>query len=115
MRKYTLAILLVLNISTALAQNSKLDSLNRVYRTAKEDTLRFSALVQIASYYVYRNPDTSLLIAQEALQLARSSSYVFGEGRSFGVMGNAFMVRGNYPKALELYLVALKKFAVKMS
>ena len=109
MRTIIKTFLLLLLPAVSLAQTNIVDSLNRLLQNEKQDTSRVKLLNQIAFAYLYSNPDTTLVLAQQALALARKTGFATGEIRSLTLNGNVFSVTGNYPKALQLYLEALKK------
>jgi len=96
-------------ISTGIfAQRSKVDSMSRLLTREKIDSNRVILLWNMAvSSYAY-DPDTALILAQDAINLAKEIKYVEGESRATGVMANSFLKIGNYPKALEFYLQKLK-------
>jgi len=90
------------------AQQWNADSLRRELRHSKVDTNRVRLMWQLASVIYNNNPDTALQLAQNALYLAKNFKYTEGQSRSLGILANAFMVIGNYPRALELNLQKLQ-------
>lgn len=52
--------------------------------------------------------DSALVYGQMALKLSRELRYFTGEVNSQKSPGNIFATAGNYPKALENFLLALK-------
>jgi tetratricopeptide (TPR) repeat protein len=90
------------------SQKIKSDSLLSLLAKETIDTNKVKLLWQLADVTRRYNPDTSLLLAQDALYLARRHHYTEGESRSLGILANTFMSIGNYPRALELNLEKLK-------
>jgi tetratricopeptide (TPR) repeat protein len=104
------SILLCLFLFPAIssAQKAKVDSLKNLLSVEKTDTGKVKLMWQIASAANFYNPDTALLIAQQALFKAKSTGYVDGESNSLKILANTFMYMGNYPTSLELNLQRLK-------
>lgn len=92
----------------SVAQKPKVDSLSKLLEVEKSDTGRIKLMWQLASAANSYNPDTALLVAQQALFKARNSGYTDGESNSLKVLANTFMYIGNYPNALEQNLARLK-------
>ena len=74
----------------------------------KQDTVRVRLLVELGMKYRTIKPDTSLLLSVQALSLSKRIGFVKGEALSLNLMGNAYRIVGNRPKAMECYLQALK-------
>lgn len=72
------------------------------------DTSRVQLLWNLAEAYKNYNPDSSSLVAQQALFLARGINYVEGESRALGKLANSLLIMGKYPEALHNYLEKLK-------
>jgi tetratricopeptide (TPR) repeat protein len=90
-------------------QKSKIDSLQRVLRTAKEDTTKVNALNRLSRELYYKgNFDTAIIHAKNGKLLAQKLNFKKGIGASCNEMGNAYYGQGNYNKALENYFAALK-------
>lgn len=66
-------------------------------------------LNKLSHVYLYSRPDSALVLAQQALALAKKSEYIKGEAQSLNGIAKVFMTTGNYPKALQLFLEGLKK------
>jgi signal transduction histidine kinase/tetratricopeptide (TPR) repeat protein len=94
------------------AQTNRIDSLKQLLKTEKRDTSRVLLLAGLSGAYMYSKPDTSLLLAQQALSLAKKTSFAKGEANGLNLIAIVFVNTGNYPKALETYLQALKKYEI---
>ena len=84
----------------AYAQQKKADSLETLLSHARKDTSRVNLMWQLASATSLYNPEKALVLAQQAVLLAQRIKYIDGESRSLGVLANAFLSIGNYPRAL---------------
>ena len=90
------------------AQRSKIDSLGHLLSNEKRDSNKVTFLWKLAEQYQSFKPDTALHLAHEALELARRIKFIEGESRSLAILANSEYFLGNYPKALENYLLKLK-------
>jgi signal transduction histidine kinase len=108
MRRIACIFFLVLIGLFAQAQSRRIDSLSQLLQNRTEDTNRVNTQIALARALMYSNPDTTLLVAREALSLSKKLGYKKGEVNSLISTANVFNVSGNYPRALELFLEALK-------
>ena len=105
------ALLFLFLISCAICgytQTSKIDSLSRMLAREKTDSNRVTFLWQLAQQYQSIKPDTSLQLSQKALLLAKRIGYVEGESRSLAILATSQYLLGNYPTALNNYMLKLK-------
>lgn len=108
--KKAIILLLLLQTHFSRAQTHEIDSLKQLLQNETRDTSRCILLSDLSFLYAWSRPDTALLLAQQGLQLAKSVGFIKGESLCLTSMAVAFTQTGNYPKALEFYLDALKKF-----
>jgi tetratricopeptide (TPR) repeat protein len=110
MKKYVLFLFIVYSSSfIALnAQNIAIDSLFSVLKTQKEDTNRVKTLNAIATDFYSVKPDSAILFAQQAINIAVKLGYTKGVADAYNNIGIAYSVRADYPKALDNYSKALK-------
>jgi hypothetical protein len=110
MKKKLSLLILALVACTALsfAQYKKTDTLKILLSAEKQDTNKVTLLWQLAKEYQDNKPDTAMLLAQEALQLAKRIKYVEGESKALALLAASQYYMGNYPKALENYLLKLQ-------
>ena len=107
--KSVLKIVLLLLLSPfCKAQNNTVDSLKKLLQIEKQDTGRVMLLYQLSKSYAYSKPDTALLLAQQSLSLSNKIGFVKGEAISMNNIAILFLNTGNYLKALQLHLKALK-------
>jgi tetratricopeptide (TPR) repeat protein len=95
-------------LAPAIAQKHVTDSLSFLLSSAKKDTTKIRLLTELADAYTAFKPDTALALAEQALFLAQKIKYTEGESKSLNFLGNAFNQIGNYPKALEFYILRLQ-------
>ena len=107
--KTVLKIFLLLLLSPfCKAQTNTVDSLKKLLQIEKQDTGRVMQLYQLGRSYLYSKPDTALLLAQQGLSLSNKIGFVKGEALSMNLIANVFRLTGNYLKALQLHMKALK-------
>ena len=108
MRRVIKIFLLLLLSPFCKAQNNTIDSLKKLLQIDKQDTGRVMQLYQLSKSYLYLNPDTTLLLAQQSLSLSNIIGFAKGKALSMNLIANVFTTTGNYLKALQLHLKALK-------
>ena len=108
MRKIAVVILFTTFCIATQAQKKTIDSLKKLIGAAKDDTTRVMLMRSLGLVYLTSQPDSSALLAQQALQLSRANHFQRGEINSLSLLGGAFIQTGNYPKALTYYLAAYK-------
>jgi len=95
--------------SVSVAQSKKIDSLWAIYKNkAEADTARLKATHAIANMYLYNNPDTCIIIAEQELKLAQQTKQRKYEGNALNIIAVSYLNKGNYPEALKNHFVALK-------
>jgi len=113
---YHLTIVFALSASGFVtAQNHPADSLKRIVRNAQEDTVRVNAYNHLSNLYRENNPDSTLYFGKKAQSLAQKSDYGFGLASSYQNQGNAFIVTGDYKKALSLFVRSQQLFEELLS
>ena len=100
------AILLFLRLD---AQQTTIDSLLQLLKMAKKDTTRINLLNLVAAGYRLSQPDSIMTYANKAHAMSINIHYVEGEVDALRYQTNAYVLAGNYSKALEIALEALKK------
>lgn len=110
MRKPSVAICLLfffLFTSSASAQQSLPDSLNRTARTVSADSAA-KLYVQLARYYIAVNPDSVVVYANKALKTAPEKSVAVGD--AYIQLGNHQHMTGNIDSAITYYTMAQNYF-----
>jgi len=92
---------------TLIAQN--IDSLKRDIVSNNDDTSKVFTFLRLCNHYLDHERDSAMQYAQDALNLAISTNFIKGEAQSLNFIGSILNSIGNYPKALEFHLNALKK------
>ena len=104
MKRLFLASFISLALVNALAQQSYVDSLHHEINNSKEDTTKVLVLNLLASYYGFNQFDSSIVYADQTIELSEKLNYDYGRSLGFRSLFLAFNCQGNYPKALEATL-----------
>jgi two-component system NtrC family sensor kinase len=108
MRKLAATLLLIALSVSAYAQQKAIDSLKKLILTAKDDTSKAILYRKLGNLYLYSRPDSDLLLQQRGIQLSQKANYLQGVAKALNDEGIVFSVTGNYPKALNAFLPALR-------
>lgn len=98
----------ILSAVNCAGQKNITDSLVKILSNEKTDTVRLNILNQIADACINYNPDSALLLSKNVLNVARQIKYHKAEKMALKILANTFIKIGNYPKAMEAHLDALK-------
>jgi tetratricopeptide (TPR) repeat protein len=101
-------VVLLLFLNGLNAQKSVGDSLYDLLKREKADTNRVRLLWQLADAVNSYDPDTAIVVSQEALYLAKKINDIEGQSRALGILANTFTKVGNYARALELQIQRLQ-------
>ncbi|HTF06097.1 MAG TPA: tetratricopeptide repeat protein [Bacteroidia bacterium] len=110
MRFRLLAFLLYFIPLLLAAQQAKLDSLHNVLRTTQSDTVRISALTDIAWRTWPRNADTAFQLLNEALlkcDKLKGHERSAWSGYTHNIFGNYYVMKGDAIKALNHFSISL--------
>jgi signal transduction histidine kinase len=103
--KYLITILLFFSLLVpAAAQQDMIQQ----SQTTTNDTFRIKLLMDLASMYGETNPDSSYYYAEQSSILCRQFGYRLSEAFALNGMGYALMNKGNYPRALQVFLMAVQ-------
>ncbi len=108
LRFFLLCCFVTLFIPYGYAQASKIERLSQLLSSEKADSNKVTLLWQLAEQYQSFKPDTSLLLAQKALLLAQRIKFTEGESRSLALLATSQYLLGDYPNALNNYMLKLK-------
>ena len=100
MKKAIAFAVVIFCVTNLYAQTNVADSLKQLLKTEKKDTSRAMLLTDLAYAYLNSKPDTTLLLAQQALSISKKEGYTKGEAESLNRMGNVFLTTGNYEEVL---------------
>lgn len=96
------------------AQNTQIDSLQRILRVTKIDTSKVNHYNTIADLYKEIDPDSTLFYAQKAAVLSTKKGYNFGLATAYTNKGNASIILGNYSIALKHFKNAQTEFEIAL-
>ena len=110
--KFNNFILCILFCCYALAASANRDSLWTVWQDDRvEDTIRLDASIDlIGRYYVYDNPDSAFVLAEQQLDFAISIKDKKWEAISVRLLGVIKYVKADYAAALKYYEQAIELF-----
>lgn len=100
--------LLFLSISFCYPQSGEIALLNDELKNSVNDTIKVNVYYALSKFYWYRNPDSAILMADQAMELARKHDFRKGIALSYLTKGVALVGKGKYPEALRCHLEALK-------
>jgi class 3 adenylate cyclase/tetratricopeptide (TPR) repeat protein len=107
--KKILILFFILNSFVAFSQNESIDSLLTFLKTAKEDTMRVTALNDLSyEFSLVANYKNQLIYANEALSLAEKLNWQNGKATALNDIGAAYDNFANFPEALKNYYASLK-------
>jgi len=98
--------------SSLIGQQKLVDSLNTLILSSKSDSQKILLTCEIAVEYRNNNLDTTLFLAQKALNQSISIKFPKGQGRALRVIGIYYLMKGNNSEALSYYQQA-NKFAAQ--
>ncbi len=100
--------LAVLSSLAQLPSLKQTDSLKHELTITTQDTSRVLILAKLGEAYRYTIPDSALVYGQQSLSLARQIKFFKGEVDALLSISVVLRELGNFPKALETALKALK-------
>ncbi|MFL5766068.1 MAG: tetratricopeptide repeat protein [Bacteroidia bacterium] len=112
MKRFLLSLLiLLLAFHAAFSETEKIDSLQTVFNTAKEDTLKVKVLNQIGiEYSIQGEFEKALDFSKKALHIAEQAKDTLGLGESYNCIGNSYLRMGKYDRALENLMFSIKNY-----
>ncbi len=97
-------IFLLLSIGTVCSAQKESDSLWSIWKdTSKEDTLRLKSLVGLNNSFVYKNPDSAIVLAKKGVRLADEARVFKYKAKFLNQLGRAETVKSNYKEALSYF------------
>jgi adenylate cyclase len=97
-------------ISTAQEADPQIDSLKRILRQQKEDTLKVNTLLQIGSLYLNADLNEAILFGTEAQVLAERINFKRGLGFAHKLLGQSQSYLANYTEAAVQFKLAQEAF-----
>ncbi len=108
MKKNYIVLVLLIAMLSAVSQVPKQNSLKQLSTQISKDSNRVMRLIERAGMFRFSKPDSSIILAKEALDLARNGKFIRGEGRALNILGEDYRLGGDYPQALDALFTALK-------
>ena len=106
---YSILLAFLLLCGSVVAKDQrKVDSLQTLLQTDIADTTRVKTLNALGVQLIFNNPDTMIILGQQALVISKKIKLIKGRAIIYRHIGVAFWVKGDYPKALDYYYMALK-------
>jgi len=103
------SIFILILFSSVNLFSQRADSLWALYKSPKsQDTTKLAALYELAWDLLYTNADSTYILGQKQLEIARAKKLRKQESKALNTIGASFQVRGNYVKAIEAYQQCLK-------
>ena len=107
MTKILLILFLVLSLSV-FSQQNKIDSLEKVLLTTKEDTNKVNLLNQLFVQYEFKDIEKATKYLNTALELSEKINYKKGLAVTYSYFGFLAEDTGSYPQAIAHYKQSLK-------
>ncbi len=85
---------------SAQDKSRMVDSLTKVFVTAP-DTTKVKILCKFSRMMVGNNPDSSAILADSALTIAKRNKYLFGMAQAYANLGGALTTTGKYDLAIK--------------
>ena len=103
-----LILLFFVSPIAVFAQKQKADSLFKLITIEKADTSKVRLMWELGNAMSGYNPDSALVYAQKALNLATEINYSEGKSKALGVLAITFRRIGDYSRALKYNLQRLQ-------
>lgn len=104
---YSVCIVILLTQFHLTAQEADADSLQRKLRVYQEgDSVKVEILTDICAALTFKEPDSVLVYADEALIISKEIGYEYGIATAINCRGMAYYQKGDLTMAMENYLQA---------
>jgi len=95
-------------LTISFSQNRTIDSLQQVFKKAKQDTTKVNLLNKISEEYdMSMELDNAIKYGNDALALAKKINFQFGVTKALDNLGNASCDKGDNQEALKYYSTSL--------
>jgi two-component system NtrC family sensor kinase len=108
MKKAFFLSLLLFTFFTAGAQRKLIDSLRAKLNRNLDDTTRVNTLLEISHDYYLSNPDSNIIFAQQAYELAEKFKLAQKRSRALNNMATGYATLGDYAKATQMFYKSLR-------
>lgn len=97
-------------LSTVLYSQTNIDSLINLSKSLPDDSAKIIILHKISWKIKSEQPTVAIEYGNQALDLARVKKYPKLEAKSLKIIATAYLLAGNYQKAENYYITAIKMF-----
>lgn len=94
-------------LTSVFSQNAKIDSLQNIINTTKEDTSKVNAMLEIGAEYKNEDAKKTFEFANKAIDLAEKVNYKKGIASAKYLIGFTSYAKGDFSKAKNYYTEAL--------
>ena len=102
------SLFLLLLIACASFGLSEQDSLLNEWDNVKNnDTIRLASLHDLAWFYAYSTPDSSIVFSTKMIAFAKEKTLWLWEAKAWSALGVAYYVKGNNVKSLDCFFESL--------
>ncbi|HEX3386104.1 MAG TPA: ATP-binding protein [Mucilaginibacter sp.] len=108
MKKVAFTLALLALFVAANAQHKKSDTLLVAVQKAKTDTARYVALITLSRHYYLSYPDSGIIFAQRAYEIADKNKWVNAQAFALNRLADAYGNLGDYVKSVQYYFKALR-------
>ena len=98
---FILLFLSYLLIEDVWGQSNKIDSLWHIVNSLPEEEDKIIQIIEIAYLYRLSHPDSTVYLAQNALERAQKIHFKKGEAWAYNRLGVGYLVLGKLPLVLE--------------
>ena len=107
--KFLFFLFLLIRLMTSIVngQNTENKNLEYLLKNASHDTSGVNLLLNASTDISFFNPDTGMILARKALDIARDLHFKKGEVDALNTIGEMFHFIGDYPQALKTQFEAL--------
>lgn len=107
-KTFFLVLLLIPVLIFTQKENS--NSLIVALKKSNPDTNRVKLLLQLSGELIYENPDTSLVLVDQAINLSEKINFKKGKGTALRNKGAIYYFQSNYNEALKYYFESISVF-----
>src|SRR5580693_5729863 len=98
MKKTTFALIMLSLALSVGAQRKQIDTLRAKLNRNLDDTTRINTLLNLSHDYYLSNPDSNIIFAQQAYELADKRNLDRKLARALNNMATGYATLGDYPK-----------------
>jgi signal transduction histidine kinase len=107
MKRIVFAFILLGIALSAQAQRKLIDSLRAKIKSATNDSTRLQAMLELGRAWYLSNPDSDVIISQQAYVLAAKEHLVTKQSAALNNIAIGYATLGDYPKAAQAFYKSL--------